>query len=102
MTRRGGIMLSFRRPFILLLIVLFAIPCISPALAGTTGALSGVVVELDNGAPVAGAAITAVSPSGTVSAASDAGGHFSFVSLAPDEYTLSVAKDGFDSTTFPG
>ena len=42
------------------------------------------------------------SASQTVAATTDAGGHFTFLSLAPDTYTVSVTKDGYNPTTFPG
>ncbi len=64
------------------------------ALAGTTGGLSGVVTD-ENGAAVSGASITAASPSGSSTTSTDATGHFVFVSLAPDTYTVSAAKTGY-------
>ncbi|MDE2483603.1 MAG: TonB-dependent receptor [bacterium] len=64
------------------------------ALAGTTGGLSGVVTDT-KGAPVAGAAVKLVSASQVVSAKTDASGHFSFLSLEPDTYTVSIDKDNF-------
>jgi hypothetical protein len=70
-------------------------------LAGTTGSLSGQVTD-ENGAPIAGAAVKAASVSQTVSATTDAGGHFTFLSLAPDTYTVSVSKNGYNPTTYPG
>jgi len=86
--------------------VLFALTLVAasfaPALAGTTGALSGVVVDAATGGPIAGATITASSPSESVSATTDAGGHYSFVSLEPDEYTLTVKSTGYDTTSLTG
>jgi Carboxypeptidase regulatory-like domain/TonB dependent receptor len=73
----------------------------APAIAGTTGGLSGTVTDT-NKVPVAGAKITATSPSQLASAVTDSTGHFTFVSLAPDEYTLTIEKTGFDSGSFPG
>jgi len=70
-------------------------------LAGTTGSLSGIVTD-ENGAPIAGAAVKAASASQTVGATTDAGGHFQFLTLAPDTYTVSVSKEGFTPSTFPG
>ncbi|MFN2529375.1 MAG: carboxypeptidase regulatory-like domain-containing protein, partial [Candidatus Baltobacteraceae bacterium] len=64
------------------------------ALAGTTGGLTGVVVDEKN-APVSGAAVTATAPSGSATSTTDASGHFVFVSLAPDTYTVSVTKTGY-------
>src|SRR5579863_4915436 len=71
------------------------------ALAGTTGALSGSVTGT-NGAPVAGATVIMASPSQRASATTDAGGHFSFLSLAPDTYTLDVEKTGYAPSSTPG
>ena len=70
------------------------------ALAGTTGALSGVVTS--DGKPVAGVKITATSPSGIAVATTDASGHFTFASLAPDDYTLVAEKNGYDRASFGG
>ena len=71
------------------------------ALAGTTGSLNGQVTD-ETGAPVAGAAVKAASASQTVTATTDGGGHFSFLSLAPDTYTVSVNKQGYATATNPG
>lgn len=71
------------------------------ALAGTSGALSGQVV-LNDGTVLAGAKVTATSPSESVSTTTDATGHFSFVSLIPDTYTVVVSKDGYDSVSQAG
>jgi hypothetical protein len=73
-----------------------------PAVAGTTGGLSGTVVESGSTAPIAGAKVTATSPSQLAVSVTDAGGHFNFVSLAPDEYTVSVEKTGYESASYPG
>lgn len=72
------------------------------ALAGTTGGLSGTVVDQASGAPIAGAKVTASAPSETTSTQTDASGHFVFLSLTPDTYTLSVDKDGYDSVSQAG
>jgi len=71
------------------------------ALAGTTGALNG-VVTLADGTPVAGAKVTASSPSESVSTTTDTSGHFSFVSLIPDTYTVTASKDNYDTTAQSG
>lgn len=71
------------------------------ALAGTTGRLVGQVTD-EKGAPIAGAAVKASSASQTVAATTDAGGHFTFLSLAPDTYTVSVSKENYNPTTYPG
>src|ERR1700681_4494563 len=64
--------------------------------AGTTGALTGRVV-LTDGAPVAGAKVTAASPTETVTAITDARGAFAFVALVPDTYTVTAAKIGIQT-----
>src|SRR5690242_5653157 len=64
------------------------------ALAGTTGTLSGYVVQPD-GTALADAKVTATSPSESSTATTDAGGHFVFVSLTPDTYTVTASKDGY-------
>ncbi len=71
------------------------------ALAGVTGNIAGLVKDT-NGAPVAGARVLAVSPSQTATATTDAGGHFTILSLAPDTYTLNVSKQGYQETAIPG
>ncbi len=71
------------------------------ALAGVTGNVTGTVKD-PNGAPIAGVSVQAVAPSGTRTATTDAGGHFVMLSLAPDTYTVSLTKDGYQSISFPG
>ena len=71
------------------------------ALAGTTGGLAGTLTD-DKHAPVAGAKVTASSPSQTVSTTTDGAGHFTFLSLIPDTYTLSAEKDGYDPVSIGG
>jgi hypothetical protein len=71
------------------------------ALAGTTGALNGVVSSKD-GTPLAGVKVTASSPSESVSTISSSTGNFSFVSLTPDTYEVTASKDGYDTTSQPG
>lgn len=71
------------------------------ALAGTTGAITGLVVSTA-GAPITGARVTAASPSQTATATTDSSGRFAFLSLAPDTYTLQAAKNGFDTAAITG
>ncbi|HEY9085622.1 MAG TPA: TonB-dependent receptor [Candidatus Tyrphobacter sp.] len=73
----------------------------APVRAGTTGTISGVVTA-PNGRPLAGAAITATSPSQKATATSDAHGFYSFVALLPDTYTLSFTLRGYGPTSVPG
>jgi hypothetical protein len=72
------------------------------ALASVTGGLTGTVVDADTSAPIAGAQVTATSPSQSTTTTTDAAGHFTFLTLAPDTYTVSVAKSGYQATSVPG
>ncbi len=69
--------------------------------AGTTGSLTGTLTDA-TGAPVSGAKISVSSPSQITSTVTDASGAFSFLSLAPDSYTLAGEKQGFDSVSISG
>ncbi len=71
-------------------------------LAGTTGTLTGTVTNTTDNRPLAGAKVTAASPSQTLTATTDAGGHFTLLSLAPDTYTVSVDASGFQPTAEAG
>ncbi len=75
---------------------------ITPAFAGTTGGLTGSVVDQASGAPIAGADVKATSASEVSTARTDASGRFIFISLAPDTYTVSVSKTGYEPATEPG
>jgi carboxypeptidase family protein/TonB-dependent receptor-like protein len=71
------------------------------ALAGTTGRISGDVVD-ENGNGLANATVTVSSASQTTTVTTDNHGHYQFLSLAPDEYTVSVTKDGYTPVTLTG
>ncbi|MDQ6930460.1 MAG: TonB-dependent receptor [Candidatus Eremiobacteraeota bacterium] len=64
-------------------------------LAGTTGRLDGTVTQAAGGAPVANAKVTTTSPSQTTITQTDGAGHFVFISLAPDTYSVVVEKEGY-------
>ena len=72
-----------------------------PVAAGTTGTLTGRVIDAANAA-VAGAKVTAESDSQTATLTTDASGGFTFISLAPDSYTVSVQKAGYDPQSQAG
>jgi hypothetical protein len=96
---------SRSRASIALLVVLLVTAMLGQetwALAGTTGRLSGRIVQSDTGAPVANAKITVSSPSQTVSTTSDASGNFRIISLIPDTYTVSAEKNGFQPASLAG
>src|SRR5271167_3960480 len=69
--------------------------------AGTTGVISG-TTKTDQGAPVVGARATVSAPSETVTTTTNATGFFSVLNLAPDTYTVTVSKEGFQTAVAPG
>src|ERR1700737_2470351 len=71
------------------------------AFAGTTGGVSGRVLD-DKGNPVASAHVTATGPSQSATATADAKGFYSILNLAPDTYSVTASKDGFDPSTVNG
>jgi hypothetical protein len=85
------------------LLLLIAFVCQETwALASVTGGLTGTVVDADTSAPVAGAQVTATSPSQSATVTTDATGHFSFLTLGPDTYTVTASKGGYQPTSVPG
>jgi Carboxypeptidase regulatory-like domain/TonB dependent receptor len=71
------------------------------ALAGTTGGLTGQVTD-QHGAPVAGATVSVASPSESLSVVTDSSGHFAFLTLAPDTYTVTATKSGYNTHSVTG
>jgi hypothetical protein len=92
---------SLRSSLLFLLIAGGAILFPARTLAGTTGAITGIVVSAA-GAPIAGARVTAESPSQTLAVTTDASGRFSMLSLAPDTYTIEASKTGFETVAVTG
>ncbi|HEV3085779.1 MAG TPA: carboxypeptidase regulatory-like domain-containing protein, partial [Candidatus Elarobacter sp.] len=81
------------------LVVAFALSGVfqSPAaLAGTTGSIVGTVTDGKTLKPLAGVRVEASSPSQSVTATTDANGRFTFISLAPDTYAITLAKSGYE------
>jgi hypothetical protein len=84
-------------------IALFAISALAAAaVAGTTGSLTGSAFDTATTQPVAGATVTVASPSQRATTVTDVHGNFTFVSLAPDTYTLSIESKGYESSITPG
>ena len=81
-------------------VLLLSLP--AEVIAGTTGTLRGRIVDSTTQAPIAGAVVTAASPSQTAQSVSDASGAFSFISLQPDTYTVSATKSGYEPQSQPG
>jgi hypothetical protein len=74
------------------LLVAFVLQGTISVLAGTTGSINGSVVDASSNQPVAGVRVSVVSPSQSATTTTDATGRFSFISLAPDTYTVSVPE----------
>ncbi|MDB5092652.1 MAG: TonB-dependent receptor, partial [Candidatus Eremiobacteraeota bacterium] len=72
------------------------------SLAGTTGSITGRIVDQKTGTPITGAAVTAASPSETERSVTDAGGGFRFLSLSPDTYTVTVERPSYDTLILSG
>src|SRR5579871_398234 len=88
---------------IALLVVFLANAIQTPvALAGTTGGISGIVTIAGTATPIPGVKVTVTSPSQTAATSTDARGHFAFVSLAPDEYTIALEKSGYAPLSYAG
>jgi len=85
----------------LMLLVAFLLQGTMVLAQSTTGNISGTVLD-PNGKPISGVAVTAVSPSQTATATTDAGGRFSMLSLTPDTYTVSVAPSNMNAFSIPG
>ncbi|MBV8198654.1 MAG: TonB-dependent receptor [Candidatus Eremiobacteraeota bacterium] len=72
------------------------------ALAGTTGSLTGTVLDAAKKSPIAGAVVTAASPSQVARVTTDSAGRFTFLSLAPDTYTVSAEHAGYEALSIAG
>jgi Carboxypeptidase regulatory-like domain/TonB-dependent Receptor Plug Domain len=90
--------------YLLCTVALALLLTVRPSLgtAGTTGVLSGRIVDSSSNAALAGARVTVASPSESASATTDANGSYRFLSLAPDSYVVSVTQQGYEPVTQPG
>ncbi len=87
-----AISLAVKRGIVaVLLLFAFVLQGTTSVLAGTTGSISGVVVDPANNQTLAGAHVSATSPSQSATTTTDTSGRFTFASLSPDTYTVSVA-----------
>ncbi len=87
----------------LLVVITFVLQGTTSVLAGTTGSITGTVADASTAKPIAGARVTATSPSQSATTTSDASGRFSFVSLTPDTYTLATPETStYDATSVSG
>jgi len=72
------------------------------AAGGQTGDLQGTVLVAATRAALEGAAVTAVSPSGTFTARTNARGFFSILGMNVDTYVVSVESPGYDALSLTG
>jgi len=72
------------------------------ALAGTTGNINGIVTDASSGRPLPDAVVTVTSPSQAATQKTDASGHYVFLSLAPDTYTIAVSLSGYTPRQISG
>jgi|SRR5665213_534751 len=66
-----------------------------PALAGTTGRMTGIVRDSRDGAPLANVSVVASSPTQIARTKTDSHGRYCFMSLTPDRYFVEVQLDGY-------
>jgi hypothetical protein len=83
-------------------VLLFALFACGRAEAGTTGVISGKVIDAQTGARLAGVLVDAVSPTGRYSTKSTQAGFYAFAGVSPDTYTLTFTLQGFQSTKIVG
>ncbi|MBV8638490.1 MAG: TonB-dependent receptor [Candidatus Eremiobacteraeota bacterium] len=76
--------------------------CFQPAQAGTTGGLTGRVVDSQTQAPLADVSITVTAATQSAASTTDASGSFRFLSLNPDTFTIQLRKNGYDDVSYPG
>jgi len=94
---------KFRHAFVALLLAGVMLGQGTWALAGTTGGLGGTISDADAGnAPIANATVAVTSASQSATTTTDANGHYVFIPLAPDTYTVSVEKTGYEPTSQAG
>ena len=85
------------------LVLVIAMACTAlmsaPAMAGTTGTITGTITDGTTGAAVANATVVGTSPSGTQSTKTDARGFYVLQQLIPDDYTVTVTSNGYASAS---
>ena len=91
-----------RHAFVAVLLLVSMLAQGTWALAGTTGGISGTVVDATTNRPVADATVTVSSPSGGATATTNGAGSFNFLTLGPDTYTVSATKTGYNSASQSG
>lgn len=94
--------LAMRSMLAFLALALFVVQATPPAFAGTTGVISGTVTDAQTKAPLADVRVTAVSPTGTYSATTNARGFYSMTGVFSDTYAVSFQLQGYEPVSIPG
>ena len=96
--------LSFRSGLAFLLTLAFCALCAPPVFAagGQNGNINGQVVDQTTGAPIVGARIGVVAPSGKYQATTDAQGRFAILGAIADTYTVSIEAQGYEPVSQTG
>jgi hypothetical protein len=71
-------------------------------LASSTGQITGRIFDATTNAPIAQAAVTAVSPTGIYKAVTGANGYFAIVNVYPDTYRVSASATGYQTAMSEG
>jgi len=71
-------------------------------LAETTGQITGTLTDTQTARPIAGAHVTAQSPSQSAATTTDAQGRFAFLALPPDTYSVTATANGYETTVLNG
>jgi hypothetical protein len=93
---------ALRAPLAALALLLALVSQPSLAIADDLGGIAGIITDASTGAPIAGVQVQFNSPSQTATATTDAKGHFVVLSLPPDNYTLTLVKQGYDTQAVSG
>jgi hypothetical protein len=100
--RGGDSVFAIRRLLVVAMFCIWALAGAPPARAGTTGGITGRVLDAQTRMPIAGATVTAASPSGRVKVTTNARGAYAMLTLAPDTYVVTVEIAGYQTAVQPG
>ncbi|MGA7202064.1 MAG: carboxypeptidase-like regulatory domain-containing protein [Candidatus Cybelea sp.] len=93
---------AWRLPLAALALLLALMSHPSLAIADDLGGIAGIITDASTGAPISGVQVKFDAPSQSATATTDAKGHFVVLSLPPDNYTLTLVKDGYDTRAVSG
>lgn len=93
---------ALQAAFTVLACLLLVLESSGVSIAGTTGTISGTVVESVSHHPVAGVLVTASAPSGSYNATTDQRGFYVIPGMYSDTYTLTFQGKGFEPVSLAG